>query len=230
MKTSSPIVIAIDGHAATGKSTQAKKLANHYQWIYIDTGAMYRAVAWVALQRGWIQGDELNTSSLINHLKDIRLEFKHSSPNTTTLFLNGQELQDEIRTMEVSQWVSRIAKIPEIRSFLVAQQQALGAQQNVIMDGRDIGTVVFPEATVKFFFSARPEIRAQRRLEELQPQQPELTFEEVLANVKQRDHLDSTREHSPLKPSKDAYLVDVSNHSIAEIFAQLCNHIDKALN
>lgn len=230
MKTTSPIVIAIDGHAATGKSTQAKKLADHYQWIYIDTGAMYRAVAWVALQRGWIQGDILDASTLIHHLNDIRLEFKHSSTHATTLWLNGRELQDEIRSMEVSQWVSRIAKIPEVRSYLVAQQQALGAHQDVIMDGRDIGTVVFPKATLKFYFTARPEIRAQRRLEELQVQQPEISFEEVLANVKQRDHLDSTREHAPLKQSEDAVLIDVSEHSIAEIFTQLCGHIDKALN
>lgn len=220
-----PLIIAIDGHAATGKSTQAKKIAEHYQITYIDSGAMYRAVTWYALEQGWIQADQINESRLISELNQISLEFQ-SVEGSPQLLVNGQLLTHQLRSMQVSQWVSQIAKIPEIRRFLVAQQQALGAAQSVVMDGRDIGTVVFPHADIKFYFTARAEIRAQRRLKELQPQQADITFEEVLANVKERDHLDSTRTHAPLKPSSDAHLIDVSDATIDEVFNQLCVYID----
>lgn len=220
-----PLIIAIDGHAATGKSTQAKKIAEHYQITYIDSGAMYRAVTWYALEQGWIQADQINESRLISELNQISLEFQ-SVEGSPQLLVNGQLLTHQLRSMQVSQWVSQIAKIPEIRRFLVAQQQALGAAQSVVMDGRDIGTVVFPHADIKFYFTARAEIRAQRRLKELQPQQADITFEEVLANVKERDHLDSTRTHAPLKPSSDAHLIDVSDATIEEVFNQLCAYID----
>lgn len=220
-----PLIIAIDGHAATGKSTQAKKIAEHYQITYIDSGAMYRAVTWYALEQGWIQADQINESRLISELNQISLEFQ-SVEGSPQLLVNGQLLTHQLRSMQVSQWVSQIAKIPEIRRFLVAQQQALGAAQSVVMDGRDIGTVVFPHADIKFYFTARAEIRAQRRLKELQPQQADITFEEVLANVKERDHLDSTRTHAPLKPNSDAHLIDVSDATIDEVFNQLCAYID----
>lgn len=220
-----PLIIAIDGHAATGKSTQAKKIAEHYQITYIDSGAMYRAVTWYALEQGWIQADQINESRLISELNQISLEFQ-SVEGSPQLLVKGQLLTHQLRSMQVSQWVSQIAKIPEIRRFLVAQQQALGAAQSVVMDGRDIGTVVFPHADIKFYFTARAEIRAQRRLKELQPQQADITFEEVLANVKERDHLDSTRTHAPLKPSSDAHLIDVSDATIDEVFNQLCVYID----
>ena len=220
-----PLIIAIDGHAATGKSTQAKKIAEHYQITYIDSGAMYRAVTWYALEQGWIQADQINESRLISELNQISLEFQ-SVEGSPQLLVNGQLLTHQLRSMQVSQWVSQIAKIPEIRRFLVAQQQALGAAQSVVMDGRDIGTVVFPHADIKFYFTARAEIRAQRRLKELQPQQADITFEEVLANVKERDHLDSTRPLAPLKPSSDAHLIDVSDATIEEVFNQLCAYID----
>lgn len=220
-----PLIIAIDGHAATGKSTQAKKIAEHYQITYIDSGAMYRAVTWYALEQGWIQADQINESRLISELNQISLEFQ-SVEGSPQLLVKGQLLTHQLRSMQVSQWVSQIAKIPEIRRFLVAQQQALGAAQSVVMDGRDIGTVVFPHADIKFYFTARAEIRAQRRLKELQPQQADITFEEVLANVKERDHLDSTRTHAPLKPSSDAHLIDVSDATIEEVFNQLCAYID----
>ncbi|MGB0376842.1 MAG: (d)CMP kinase [Flavobacteriaceae bacterium] len=220
-----PLIIAIDGHAATGKSTQAKKIAEHYQITYIDSGAMYRAVTWYALEQGWIQADQINESRLISELNQISLEFQ-SVEGSPQLLVNGQLLTHQLRSMEVSQWVSQIAKIPEIRRFLVVQQQALGAAQSVVMDGRDIGTVVFPHADIKFYFTARAEIRAQRRLKELQPQQADITFEEVLANVNERDHLDSTRTLAPLKPSSDAHLIDVSDATIEEVFNQLCAYID----
>lgn len=220
-----PLIIAIDGHAATGKSTQAKKIAEHYQITYIDSGAMYRAVTWYALEQGWIQADQINESRLISELNQISLEFQ-SVEGSPQLLVNGQLLTHQLRSMQVSQWVSQIAKIPEIRRFLVAQQQALGAAQSVVMDGRDIGTVVFPHADIKFYFTARAEIRAQRRLKELQPQQADITFEEVLANVNERDHLDSTRTLAPLKPSSDAHLIDVSDATIDEVFNQLCVYID----
>lgn len=220
-----PLIIAIDGHAATGKSTQAKKIAEHYQITYIDSGAMYRAVTWYALEQGWIQADQINESRLISELNQISLEFQ-SVEGSPQLLVKGQLLTHQLRSMQVSQWVSQIAKIPEIRRFLVAQQQALGAAQSVVMDGRDIGTVVFPHADIKFYFTARAEIRAQRRLKELQPQQADITFEEVLANVKERDHLDSTRTHAPLKPNSDAHLIDVSDATIDEVFNQLCAYID----
>ena len=220
-----PLIIAIDGHAATGKSTQAKKIAEHYQITYIDSGAMYRAVTWYALEQGWIQADQINESRLISELNQISLEFQ-SVEGSPQLLVNGQLLTHQLRSMQVSQWVSQIAKIPEIRRFLVVQQQALGAAQSVVMDGRDIGTVVFPHADIKFYFTARAEIRAQRRLKELQPQQADITFEEVLANVNERDHLDSTRTHAPLKPSSDAHLIDVSDATIEEVFNQLCAYID----
>jgi len=220
-----PLIIAIDRHAATGKSTQAKKIAEHYQITYIDSGAMYRAVTWYALEQGWIQADQINESRLISELNQISLEFQ-SVEGSPQLLVNGQLLTHQLRSMQVSQWVSQIAKIPEIRRFLVAQQQALGAAQSVVMDGRDIGTVVFPHADIKFYFTARAEIRAQRRLKELQPQQADITFEEVLANVNERDHLDSTRTLAPLKPSSDAHLIDVSDATIEEVFNQLCAYID----
>lgn len=225
-----PIVIAIDGFAATGKSTQAKKIAAHYSLTYIDTGAMYRAITWYAISKQWIADNSLAEEKLIEGLADIRLTFKTTDQGIADIYLNGQVLSDQIRSMEVSHWVSEVAKIPSVRSFLVKQQQALGAIESVVMDGRDIGTVVFPEATLKFFFTARPEIRAQRRLEELLPKQPQLTFEEVLANVNHRDHSDSTREHAPLKQGDDAHLIDVSDHSVSEIFDQLCKIIDDHLN
>ena len=213
------ITIAVDGFSSTGKSTLAKALAKHLGYVYVDTGAMYRAVALFAMQNGYIGKDFVDTQSLINSLPDIKLVFKYN-PNLgfSEMYLNGDNVETEIRTIEVSNYVSKVAGIPEVRSKLVEQQHEMGKNKGVVMDGRDIGTVVFPEAEIKLFMTASAHTRAERRFKELQQKGDQVTFEEVFKNIEDRDYMDTHREDSPLVKAKDAIEFDNSNISKEEQF------------
>lgn len=205
------INIAIDGFSSTGKSTVAKQLAKALNYIYVDTGAMYRAVTYFAMKNGWIDDTNFNKKSLIEHLDEVDLQFK-LNPKTgiSDMYLNGKNVEKKIRSMAVSAFVSPVATLAEVREFLVEQQQAMGKKKGVVMDGRDIGSVVFPDAELKVFLTADPKIRAERRLLELEEKGDEVTFEEIYNNVLERDHMDSTREISPLIKTADAVEVDVT--------------------
>ncbi len=206
------IIIAIDGFSSTGKSTIAKELAKSLEYIYVDTGAMYRAVALFALRNEFISSKSFEREKLLAQLENIKLEFVYNKNlGFAEMYLNGENVEKEIRGMEVSQYVSRIAEIPQVRKKLVEQQQQMGKEKGVVMDGRDIGTVVFPEAELKLFMTASAEIRAQRRFEELQTKGEKVSFEEVLENVQKRDELDSNRKDSPLRKASDAIEIDNSN-------------------
>jgi cytidylate kinase len=216
------ITIAIDGFSSTGKSTLAKELARHLGYVYVDTGAMYRAVAFFALQNDYISKNYFDSKSLINELPSIKLAFKFNpSLGFAEMYLNDVNVETQIRTLEVSNYVSRVAAISEVRSKLVEQQQAMGKDKGIVMDGRDIGTVVFPEAELKIFMTASPKTRAERRFKELQNKGDNVTFEEVLHNVEERDYLDTHREDSPLIKSKDAIEFDNSNITKAEQFKKV---------
>lgn len=205
------IIIAIDGYSSCGKSTVAKEVAARLNYLYLDSGAMYRAVTLFCLRNHLIEDDQLNKSALIEKLDQIRLSFKK---NPTTLgndtFLNGENIENEIRELPVSNNVSNIASIKEVRQFLVASQREIGKDKGIVMDGRDIGTVVFPDAELKIFMTASTEIRAQRRYDELTARGVPVDFEEIKNNIVGRDHLDENREISPLRKAKDAVILDNS--------------------
>ena len=222
------IIIAIDGFSSTGKSTIAKQLAKHLGYVYVDTGAMYRAVALFAMENGYINSESFDTQTLINALPDIRLQF-HYNPQLgfAEMFLNDKNVEDEIRTLEVSQYVSRIAEISEVRAKLVEQQQKMGRERGIVMDGRDIGTVVFPDAEVKIFMNSSAKTRAQRRFEELTEKGQEVTFEDVLKNVEERDYIDSHREDSPLVIAEDAVEIDNSKLDKEQQFEQVMELVKK---
>lgn len=211
------ITIAIDGFSSCGKSTMAKDLAREIGYIYIDSGAMYRAVTLYSLQHNLIQGETIDTDGLKNQLKDIHISFKlnpeTSRPDT---YLNGVNVEADIRTMAVSSKVSLIAALDFVRQAMVMQQQEMGKAKGIVMDGRDIGTTVFPDAELKIFVTASPEIRAQRRYDELKGKGQEANFDDILENVKQRDYIDQHREVSPLRKADDALLLDNSHMTIAE--------------
>lgn len=212
------IVIAIDGHSSCGKSTMAKDLASKIGYTYIDTGAMYRAVTLYALRHGFFAADgTLDTEALRASMDDIVISFRFNEqtrrPDT---YLNGECVEGEIRGMAVSSFVSPIATVGFVREAMVAQQQRMGTEKGIVMDGRDIGTVVFPDAELKIFVTASAEVRAQRRYDELKAKGDEASFEEILANVKERDRIDSSREISPLKQADDALLLDNSHMTIPE--------------
>lgn len=211
------IVIAIDGHSSSGKSTMAKELAQEIGYVYIDTGAMYRAVTLYALRQGYIQGNSINEKALEADMPRLSITFQ-SNPGTgkSDTFLNGEDVEKEIRGMEVANKVSLVASIGFVRKAMVAQQQVMGKEKGIVMDGRDIGTVVFPHAELKLFVTASPEVRAQRRVDELLAKGEKVSYEEVLENVKKRDFIDSTREESPLRKADDAIVLDNSNMSRAE--------------
>lgn len=211
------IVIAIDGHSSSGKSTMAKELAQEIGYVYIDTGAMYRAVTLYALRQGYIQGNSINEKALEADMPRLSITFQ-SNPGTgkSDTFLNGEDVEKEIRGMEVANKVSLVASIGFVRKAMVAQQQAMGKEKGIVMDGRDIGTVVFPHAELKLFVTASPEVRAQRRVDELLAKGEKVSYEEVLENVKKRDFIDSTRDESPLRKADDAIVLDNSNMSRAE--------------
>ena len=206
------ITIAIDGFSSCGKSTMAKDLAREVGYIYIDSGAMYRAVTLYSIENGIFNGDVIDTEKLKEAIRDIRITFR---PNPDT-YLNGVNVENKIRTMGVSSKVSPISALDFVREAMVAQQQAMGKEKGIVMDGRDIGTTVFPDAELKIFVTATPEIRAQRRFDELKAKGQEGSFEEILENVKQRDYIDQHREVSPLRKADDALLLDNSNLSIEQ--------------
>lgn len=204
------IVIAIDGFSSSGKSTMARGLAKTIGYIYVDSGAMYRAVTLFALRNNLIDiSNNVDVEALLDYLPDISVSF--SAPDADGkqhTLLNGEDVEDEIRGMEVSHSVSKVAEIPEVRHQLVKLQQKLGENKGIVMDGRDIGTTVFPEAELKVFVNATPEVRAMRRLKELQESDPDISYEYVLKNIEQRDHIDRTRAESPLRKAADAIELD----------------------
>lgn len=205
------ITIAVDGHSSCGKSTVAKEIAASFGLIYIDTGAMYRAVTLFALQNGLIDGDLVDSEGLQASMDSINIELRKNSNGNIETFLNGQNIEKEIRQIEVSSKVSAVSSLPFVRRKMVKIQQEMGRNGGVILDGRDIGTVVFPNADLKIFMTAAPEIRAMRRFEEMQQKGDKVTYEEILENVKSRDHADSTRKESPLVKADDALLLDNSH-------------------
>jgi cytidylate kinase len=210
--TKRKIVIAIDGHSSCGKSTLAKSLARELGYTYIDSGAMYRAVTLFALRNGLIKNGKVDEKELISRMKDIRITFEwDTATEKNTTFLNGENIENEIRQMEVSNNVSPVSTIAGVRSELVKQQRENGQNKGIVMDGRDIGTVVFPDADLKIFMTASPEIRAQRRFLELKEKGAEIDFDKILQNVEERDTIDSGREVSPLKKADDAIVLDNSH-------------------
>ena len=212
------ITIAIDGHSSTGKSTVAKQLADYIGYLYVDTGAMYRAVTLFALQNDCIEDQQVDVEKLIGKLSQINLHFEKNSEGKAEIFLNGTNVEKDIRTLQVSEYVSPVATISEVRRKLVEQQRAMRKGQGIVMDGRDIGTVVFPNAECKIFMTASNQVRAQRRYEELLSMGHDITYEEVLQNVTDRDHIDSTRKDSPLVQAKDAIVIDNSEMNLEDQF------------
>lgn len=213
------ITIAIDGFSSTGKSTLAKQLAKQLGYIYVDTGAMYRAVAFFAMQNQLISIDSFNKVKLVNELKNITLEFKFNNDlGFAEMYLNGLNVEKAIRTIEVSGFVSKVAEVSEVRAKLVEQQQEMGKNKAIVMDGRDIGTVVFPDAELKIFMTASATTRAQRRFDELVQKGDSVSYEEVLKNVEERDYIDTHREDSPLVMAEDAVEIDNSHLTREEQF------------
>lgn len=225
------ITIAIDGFSSTGKSTLAKQIAREFSYIYVDTGAMYRAVTLYAMINNWISDNFLNEKALIESLGAITLHFEYNEKlEYAEMFLNGKNVEKEIRTLQVSQNVSHIAAISEVRAKLVQQQQEMGKNKGVVMDGRDIGTVVFPNAELKLFMTASSKTRAERRFQELLDKGQRVTFEEVLENVEQRDYLDTHRDDSPLIQASDAIVIDNSSLSKEEQFTLVKDLVLQKLN
>lgn len=211
------IIIAFDGYSSTGKSTIAKKVAKELGYVYIDTGAMYRAVTLLALRKGWVEAN-FAPQKLLSLLQESTLSFTYCSERGfAPISLNGEEVEEEIRSLKVAQYVSQVAKDENIRAYLVQLQQQMGQEKGVVMDGRDIGTVVFPKAELKIFLTADEQIRAQRRLRELLVKKPDTTLEEVLENIKTRDYEDTHRSVSPLRKAPDAIEIDNSHTTIAEV-------------
>ena len=212
------ITIAIDGHSSCGKSTMAKDLAKEVGYVYVDTGAMYRSVTLYALRHGLFRDDDsIDTEALEQQMPDIHISFKFN-PETgrPDTYLNGEYVENEIRSLEVSNHVSPVAAIPFVRTAMVAQQQQMGKDKGVVMDGRDIGTTVFPDAELKVFVTASAQVRAQRRFDELKAKGMPADFDDILKNVEERDYIDSHREVSPLRKADDALELDNSNMTIPE--------------
>lgn len=213
------ITIAIDGFSSTGKSTLAKQLAKHLGYVYVDTGAMYRAVTLFAMENGFISEEFFNKEGLIDCLPEISLQFLFNPElGYAEIYLDEENVEGRIRTLAVSNLVSRVAEVSQVRARLVEQQQHMGENKGVVMDGRDIGTVVFPNAELKLFMTASPETRAKRRFDELTQKGENVTFEAVLSNVENRDYIDSHRKDSPLVKAPDAVEIDNSHLTIQEQF------------
>lgn len=210
------IVVAIDGFSSCGKSTMAKELAAKVGYTYIDTGAMYRAVSLYAIQNGLMDATTINESALQSKIAAIKVDFRPNKKGGSDVYLNDENVESKIRTLEVSNGASRVSTLKFVRERLVAMQQAMGAAKGVVMDGRDIGTVVFPNAELKIFLTASAEVRAERRYKELLQKGENITFEAVLANVKERDERDTNRKESPLRKADDAVLLDNSTLSPEE--------------
>ena len=224
MKERKQIIIAIDGFSSTGKSTIAKELANSLGYLYVDSGAMYRAVTLFAMQQGYVDIGFLNKKALIEDLVNIDLKFKYNEKlKFSEMYLNDVNVEKKIRSIEVSKLVSKVSEISAVRKKLVEQQQKMGIDRGLVMDGRDIGTVVFPDAELKLFMTASPEKRATRRYKELLDRGHKVTYEEILQNVQQRDLIDSTREDSPLMKADDAIEFDNSDMGLKEQFDRVRN-------
>jgi len=227
------ITIAIDGYSSTGKSTLAKQLGKALGYAYIDTGAMYRAVTLFAMRNGFIGNGKENLEALVNLLPKIQLKFvPNMELGFSEMYLNGENIEKEIRTLNVSRHVSRIAEIEQVRHKLVDMQKDMGKRKGIVMDGRDIGTVVFPDAELKIFMTASPKARATRRYKELLDRGETVSYEDVLENVEKRDFIDSHREFSPLRKAEDAIEFDNSDMGLVEQFERLISiaqrYIDKA--
>ena len=224
------ITIAIDGFSSTGKSTVAKQLAKHLGYIYVDTGAMYRAVTLYTMQNGWIDKDQFDVMALVSNLDKIVISFTFNPElGFAEVYLNGENIEREIRTLEVSSFVSKVAAIPEVRYQLVKQQQKMGKDKGVVMDGRDIGTVVFPYAELKLFMTASADKRAIRRFDELIGRGDDVKYEDVLRNVQERDYIDSHREDSPLVQAEDAIDIYNSDLTLEQQFYTVLNLVNKTL-
>ena len=224
------ITIAIDGYSSTGKSTLAKQLANHLGYVYVDTGAMYRAVTYFAMENGYINADSFDKQTLINSLPFIKLHFQFNPElGFAEMYLNDINIETEIRTIEVSNFVSKVAEVSEVRSKLVEQQQAMGKGKGIVMDGRDIATVVFPDAELKIFMTASAETRAQRRFDELQSKGQEVPYEDVLKNVQERDYIDTHRDDSPLVIADDAVEIDNSYLTREEQFQAVLELVNEVV-
>ena len=224
------ITIAIDGFSSTGKSTLAKQLAKYLGYVFVDTGAMYRAIALFALKNKFISNDSFNKELLINSLDSIKLSFQFNPKlGFSEMYLNDKNVETEIRTLEVSGFVSKIAEISEVRTKLVEQQQQIGKNKAIVMDGRDIGTVVFPDAELKIFMNASLEVKAQRRFDELTLKGDKVTFDEILENVKERDYIDTHREDSPLVKAIDAIEIDNSKLTREQQFEKVLELVNNIL-
>jgi cytidylate kinase len=222
------ITIAIDGFSSTGKSTLAKQLAHNLGYVYVDTGAMYRAIALFAMQNGYITTENFDKEPLIHSLVGIRLQFKYNPElGFAEMYLNDVNVEKEIRTLEVSSFVSKVATITEVRAKLVEQQKEMGKNKGIVMDGRDIGTIVFPDAELKIFMTASANTRAKRRYDELLEKGNTVTFEEVLRNVEERDYIDTHRDNSPLVLAEDAIEIDNSHLTREEQFEVVLGLVDE---
>ncbi|WP_405396051.1 (d)CMP kinase [Maribacter sp. Asnod2-G09] len=219
------ITIAIDGFSSTGKSTLAKQLAKKLEYVYVDTGAMYRAVTLFAMKSGFVEAGEVDEDALVKSLGDIELNFIFNSElGYAEMYLNGENVEKEIRTMPVSKNVSQVSVIAAVREKLVAMQQAMGIDKGLVMDGRDIGTVVFPDAELKIFMTASPEKRAVRRYKELLDRGENVVYADILENVEKRDYIDSNRAISPLKRAEDAIEFDNSDLGLEDQFQRIYEH------
>lgn len=219
MQLKKDIIIAIDGHASCGKSTLAKKIAKELHYSYIDTGAMYRAATLYALENNFVKNNILDKNLLVQNLDKINISFKYDTKlQKSVTILNNKNVEDEIRSMRVSEQASPVATVAEIRHKLVDLQQKMGVNKKITMDGRDIGTVVFPKADIKIFLTASADVRAKRRYRELSEKGQNVDYSDIYNNVVTRDKIDSTREESPLKQAEDAILIDNSNLSIDETY------------
>ena len=225
------IIIAIDGHSSCGKSTVAREIARKLNYIFIDTGAMYRAVTLYCLRNHIVVNGFVDTEALIANLDKIKVYFKNN-PDTrhNDIWLNGENVEEEIRLLEVSQSVSPVAAVAQVRHLLVSLQQEMGKMKGIVMDGRDIGTVVFPEAELKIFMTALPDVRAQRRFDELTAKGEEVSYEEIRSNILERDRYDESREQSPLRRADDAIILDNSYMTREEQLQFLLNLVAKIEN
>ena len=228
--TNRKIVVAIDGHSSCGKSTIAKAVAAKFGYVFIDSGAMYRAITLYALRHNLVVDGEVKREELINALPNIHIEFRYNSIlQKSDTWLNGDNVEEEIRQLPVSQSVSPVATIAEVRAVMVRLQQEMGKNKGIVMDGRDIGTVVFPEAELKLFITATAEIRAKRRFDELTAKGETVSYHEILQNVQERDHIDSNREASPLRKANDALLLDNSNMMQEEQLEWVIEKVEESL-
>jgi cytidylate kinase len=222
------LTIAIDGYSSSGKSTFAKQIAARLGYVFIDSGAMYRAVTLYAIRHGLASGGVVDEQALVAALDDIHIEFRFDpSKGASDIYLNGERVDSELRTIEVSDLVSEVSKIASVRSKLVEAQREMGREGGVVMDGRDIGTVVFPHAELKIFLTADPAVRARRRYEELRATGQAVSLSDIERNIRQRDHEDETREISPLRRASDAMVLDNSHLTLAEQMAWVDSQLER---